>query len=166
MRDAPVCPRRASAQLSELAGIAISIAAYCLPVSHFNALAIGIRATEADGAEAIVVANAAAAFAVACTGLAGPEAGRLRVCRALIRQPKAGQRHAGESDTEFFQRCAARDRLGQALGEFIEFIVHTFPFVLVCRLICFDRAEHGSKVHFFPGEKQDRAAEREADAFE
>src|SRR5438094_6415561 len=97
--DAPVCPRRPWAQLSEFAGIAISIAAYRLPVSHFNALAIGIRATEADGAEAIVVANAAAALAVACTGLTGPEA-RLRVCPALIRQRKAGPRHAGEAEAE------------------------------------------------------------------
>jgi len=46
----------------------------------------------------------------------------------LIRQPEAGQRHAGEADAEFLQRCAARDGLGQALGEFIELVVHTFPF--------------------------------------
>src|SRR5437667_8813857 len=45
------------------------------------------------------------------------------------RQPEAGQRHAGEADAEFLQRHAARDRLGQAFGEFIELVVHVFPFV-------------------------------------
>jgi hypothetical protein len=46
----------------------------------------------------------------------------------LVRQAKTRQRHAGEADTEFLQRCAPRDRLGHALGEFIELVVHTFPF--------------------------------------
>jgi hypothetical protein len=45
-----------------------------------------------------------------------------------IRQPEAGEHHAGEADAEFLQRRAARDRLGQALGEFIELVAHTFPF--------------------------------------
>jgi hypothetical protein len=49
----------------------------------------------------------------------------------LVRQPEAGQRHAGEADAEFLQRRAARDRLGQVLGEFIELIVHTFRLELV-----------------------------------
>ena len=47
----------------------------------------------------------------------------------LVRQPDAGQRHASEADSEFLQRCAARDRLGEAFGEFIELVLHTFPFV-------------------------------------
>jgi hypothetical protein len=51
-------------------------------------------------------------------------------CLRFVRQPEAGQRHAGETDAEFLERRAARDRLGQAFGEFIEFVIHTFPFVL------------------------------------
>ena len=35
------------------------------------------------------------------------------VSLGLIRQPEAGQRHAGEADAEFLQRRAARDGLGQ-----------------------------------------------------
>jgi hypothetical protein len=45
-----------------------------------------------------------------------------------MRQPEAGQRHAGKTDAELLQRRAARDRLGQPLGEFIELVVHVFPF--------------------------------------
>jgi hypothetical protein len=47
----------------------------------------------------------------------------------LICQPEAGQRYAREAGTEFLQRRAARDRLSQAFSEFIESVVHTFPFV-------------------------------------
>ena len=50
----------------------------------------------------------------------------------LVRQPKAGQRHAREADAEFLQRRAARDRLGHAFGEIIELVIHTFPFPFVC----------------------------------
>ena len=55
----------------------------------------------------------------------------------LVRQPEAGERHAGEADAEFLQRRAPRDGLGQALGEFIELVVHTFPFfcLLVGRFV-------------------------------
>jgi len=49
----------------------------------------------------------------------------------FVRQPEAGQRHPREADAEFLQRCAAGDGLGKALGEFIEFIVHTFPFCVI-----------------------------------
>jgi len=49
----------------------------------------------------------------------------------FVRKPQAGQRHAGEADAEFLQRRASRDRLGEALGEFIELVVHTFPFAFV-----------------------------------
>jgi hypothetical protein len=49
----------------------------------------------------------------------------------LVCQPEAGQRHPGEADAKFFQRPAARDRFSQVLCEFIEFVVHAFPFVLV-----------------------------------
>jgi len=48
----------------------------------------------------------------------------------LVRQPEAGERHAREADTESLQCRAARDGLGHALCEFIEFVVHTFPFVV------------------------------------
>jgi hypothetical protein len=47
---------------------------------------------------------------------------------SLVRQPDAGQRHAGEARAEFLHRLPARDRLGEALCQFIEFIVHAFPF--------------------------------------
>src|SRR5205814_5126668 len=48
--------------------------------------------------------------------------------RRLVRQPEAGECHAGEADAEFLQRRAAGDRLGQVLGEFIELVVHSFSF--------------------------------------
>src|ERR1041385_3088175 len=47
----------------------------------------------------------------------------------LVRQPEAGQRHAGEADAEFLQRPAPRDGLGHSFGQFIEFVGHNFPFV-------------------------------------
>jgi len=40
------------------------------------------------------------------------------------RKPEAGQGDTSETDAEFFQRRAARDRLSHALGEFIELVVH------------------------------------------
>jgi hypothetical protein len=43
-------------------------------------------------------------------------------------QPKAGQRHPGEANAEFSQGRSARNRLSQALRQFIEFVVHGFPF--------------------------------------
>src|SRR5687767_10863751 len=49
----------------------------------------------------------------------------------LVRQPETGERHAGEADAEFLQRHPTRNGLGQALGEFIELVVHIFPFVFV-----------------------------------
>ena len=47
----------------------------------------------------------------------------------FIRQPEAGKRHAGETDAESLQRRATCDRLGHVFCEFIEMIVHMFPFV-------------------------------------
>ena len=41
-----------------------------------------------------------------------------------ICQPEAGQRHAGEAKGELLQCPAARDRLGNVSGEFIELIFH------------------------------------------
>src|SRR5437867_3276714 len=68
------CLHRRLSQLNELAGIAIAIAAYRL----FDVLAVGIRCAEANGAEPVVVANSAAALAVARTGLTWLEASRFR----------------------------------------------------------------------------------------
>ena len=50
--------------------------------------------------------------------------GRLR----FVREAEAGQRHARHAKAEFFQRLPARNGLGHALGQFIEFVVHSFPF--------------------------------------
>jgi len=55
---------------------------------------------------------------------------RLWICLGLVRQPDCGQRDAREAEAEFLQRSASRDRLGQALGQFIEFVIHNFPFVI------------------------------------
>src|SRR5437016_3673651 len=52
----------------------------------------------------------------------------------LVRQSERGQRDTREATAEFLQRAAARDGLGQAPGQVVEFIVHKFPFVLV--LVC------------------------------
>src|SRR5262245_14448510 len=52
-------------------------------------------------------------------------------CFCFARQSEAGQRHAREADAEFLQRSAPRDRLGHALGEFIELVVHVFSFRFV-----------------------------------
>src|SRR5207245_482533 len=50
--------------------------------------------------------------------------------------PEACQRHAGKADAEFLQRRPARDRLGHALSECIEFIVHSFLwFCIIHRLL-------------------------------
>src|SRR5437867_10315683 len=44
-------------------------------------------------------------------------------------------RTAGRSEAEFLQSPAPRDGLGQALGQFIEFVMHNFPFVLFLGLL-------------------------------
>jgi hypothetical protein len=53
-------------------------------------------------------------------------------CLRLVCQPKAGQRQASEGSAEFLKSLPARNRLGQAFGEFIEFIFHNFLFDFVC----------------------------------
>jgi hypothetical protein len=45
-------------------------------------------------------------------------------------QPEAGQRQAGKADAEFLQCVPACCRLSQSPGQLIEFVIHTFPFVL------------------------------------
>jgi hypothetical protein len=37
-----------------------------------------------------------------------------------------------EARAEFLQGSAARDGLSQVFGEFIEFVIHNFPFVVLC----------------------------------
>jgi len=51
-----------------------------------------------------------------------------RACVRLVRQPEGGEHDTREAGAEFLQRPSARDGLGQALGQFIEFIIHNFPF--------------------------------------
>jgi len=61
----------------------------------------------------------------------------ISLCRA--RQPQRGQRDTREAEAEFLERPAAGDGLGQALGQFIEFVVHNFPFILFVVLIVVPR---------------------------
>jgi hypothetical protein len=53
----------------------------------------------------------------------------------FVCQPEAGQRYSGQSDAEFLQRLAPGGRLGQSLGQFIEFVVHVFPFRVFVALL-------------------------------
>src|SRR5437016_5688247 len=63
------------------------------------------------------------------------ESNRFASALALaICQSQCCERHAGEAEAEFLQRPAPGDRLGHVSGQFIEFVVHNFPFVLVCVL--------------------------------
>jgi hypothetical protein len=48
----------------------------------------------------------------------------------LVRQSETGKSHAGEAETESFERLTPGDGLGHAFSQFIEFVFHTFPFVL------------------------------------
>ncbi|HYV32706.1 MAG TPA: hypothetical protein VEO53_16575 [Candidatus Binatia bacterium] len=49
----------------------------------------------------------------------------------VVRHTQQGEREARESEAEFLQRGAARHGLGHAFGQFIEFIVHNFAFILM-----------------------------------
>jgi hypothetical protein len=51
-------------------------------------------------------------------------------------QPEAGQRYAGQADAELLERLPPGGCLGQCLGQFIEFAIHTFPFILLLPLFC------------------------------
>jgi hypothetical protein len=46
-------------------------------------------------------------------------------------QTKRGYQRRRQADAEPAERLSARNRLGQFLGQFIEFIVHNFPFGFV-----------------------------------
>jgi hypothetical protein len=61
--------------------------------------------------------------------------------RRDIRQPKTRQRHATQRDAKLFQRLPSSGRLGQFLGQFIEFFVHDFPFLLACDYVCAHRCD-------------------------
>ena len=94
-----------------------------VPARNTNLFAIFIRRRDADARKTDLVTPA---ICVGCTLLfARPR---------LVRQPQRGQRNPHDADAEFLQRTAARDGLRQAFGQVIEFVVHNFPFVLVCFL--------------------------------
>jgi hypothetical protein len=80
-------------------------------------------------------AETTAAFGILSTSGTGTLTSSL-VCLCFVGQPEARQRHAGEADAESLQRRAPCDRLGQAFGEFIELVVHIFPFVCFVILLC------------------------------
>jgi hypothetical protein len=46
-----------------------------------------------------------------------------------VGQPEAGQRQTGQAQAEFFQRLPTGSGLGHSRGQFIEFVIHNFPFV-------------------------------------
>src|SRR6266436_4534986 len=46
-----------------------------------------------------------------------------------VRQAEPRQRDSRDTDAELFQCPASGDGLGHVLGQFIEFVVHSFPFV-------------------------------------
>jgi hypothetical protein len=49
---------------------------------------------------------------------------------SAVLQSKPGQRNAGETNTEFLQRPAPRHGLSHSFGQFIEFVIHDFSFLL------------------------------------
>jgi hypothetical protein len=92
-----------------------------------------------DSQRAIVGANRPTEFPVRSTLLVDFPAVRLALVNASavlsrlrgVRQPERSQRNARDADAESFQRPAPRDGLGHVLGQFIEFVVHNYPFVLI-----------------------------------
>jgi hypothetical protein len=84
-----------------------------------------------DSASTVVTTVAATATAIAAgSAPMSPPPASPFARLSPVRQPETGQRHSSERDAKFFQRSSARDRLGQSFGQFIEFIVHNFPFIL------------------------------------
>jgi hypothetical protein len=71
---------------------------------------------------ALAVVGAFGATRLACT------------CVSFVRQPEAGERHARQAGPELLECGTAGDGLGEAFGEFIEFVVHGFVFVVVQRI--------------------------------
>src|SRR5262245_53923799 len=91
-----------------------------------------------DSTYAVVpaVAATATALAVGFALVSSPPAPSF-ACLSPVRQPETGQRHPGQADAKLFQRLPAGGRLGQRLGQFIEFVVHNFPFVLNFSCCCY-----------------------------
>jgi hypothetical protein len=58
-----------------------------------------------------------------------------------IRQPQPRQRHSSQTYTELLKRLPPSDRLGQSFGQFIEFVIHTFP--IVCLFVLFRKNPAG-----------------------
>jgi hypothetical protein len=54
---------------------------------------------------------------------------------------------SGEPDAKLLQRAAAGDGLSHSFGQFIEFVVHNFPFALVCS--CLTAGCCGSRLVLF-----------------
>jgi len=50
-------------------------------------------------------------------------------CFGFVGQSERGQQRSREAGAEAPERLPTRDGLGQALGQFIELVVHNFPFV-------------------------------------
>ena len=86
-----------------------------------------VRVGHAKNSSWLTVAISITKAATALTVRMAPASRRKTTIDASFRficKPETGQRHTREADTEFLQRRAARDRLGHALGEFIELVVH------------------------------------------
>ena len=54
-----------------------------------------------------------------------------------MRESETGQRHAREANAKLLQRGAARGRLGQVFGKFIELAGHSSPSIILVRLLRF-----------------------------
>jgi hypothetical protein len=110
-------------------------------VAHHALWAIGIGNATARTANTPHASHTPLALVIALARLAdAPVAGMSAGRKADSRQCKGG-----EPDAESLQRRAAGDGLGHALGQFIELLIHNFPFVLVSQLgsrhnrACFSR---------------------------
>src|SRR6266496_5375457 len=96
-----------------------------------RAIASTIRPAELPLWSADFVYLLAVALALVDAAVGRPSRSSLRLCRH-----SQGREHKTcEADAEFLQRSASRDGLCQTLGQFIEFIVHNFPFLLVSRFV-------------------------------
>jgi hypothetical protein len=58
---------------------------------------------------------------------------------ALFANPKQASARPARPYTEFLERLPPCNRLGQTFGQFIEFVVHTFPFDLLLFAFCTTR---------------------------
>lgn len=100
--------------------------------AHQTFAAIGIAGANRSGtafctAHAPYTPQAVPALTVAAALLAYFTSAGLRI----VCPPERSQREGSEADTESLQCRAAWDRSGHGFGQFIEFVVHNFSFVLV-----------------------------------